>query len=69
MAPTKKVNNAKYFKRHRQSNLNEIQKNDKKRKKFEREYRKYFKPKKYIEYLRKKGKEKRKVCIVFRRHI
>ena len=42
----------------RQSNLNEIRKNDKERKKFERDYRKYCEPKKYEEYLRKERKQK-----------
>ena len=51
MAPTKKLNNAKYCEKYRQKNLNEIRKNGKERKKFEREYRKYCEPKKYKEYL------------------
>ena len=63
--PRKKVNNAKYCKKCRQSNLNEIRKNDKERKKFEREYRKYCESKKYEEYLRKERETKRKVDIVF----
>ena len=63
--PRKKVNNAKYCKKCRQSNLNEIRKNDKERKKFEREYRKYCESKKYEEYLRKERETKSKVDIVF----
>ena len=60
MAPTKKLNNAKYCKKYRQKNLNEVRKNDKERKKFEREYRKYCESKKYEEYLRKERERKKK---------
>ena len=63
--PRKKVNNAKYCKKRRESNLHEIRKNDKERKKFEREYRKYCEPKKYEEYLRKERETKGNLDIVF----
>ena len=42
----KLINNAKYCKAYRQKNLAGIRKKDKKRKKFQREYKKYCEPKK-----------------------
>ena len=58
MAPTKKVNNGKYCKKYKQRNLNEIRKNDKERKKFELEHRKYCE---YEKHLRNERKEKTQV--------
>ena len=57
MAPAKVAKNARYCKKYKQKNLEEIRKNDRERKKFQREYRKYCEPRKYEEYLKKKGKK------------
>ena len=61
MAPAKAAKNAQYCKKYKQKNLEEIQKNDRDRKKFQREYRKYCEPKKYEEYLKKERKRKQRV--------
>ena len=63
MAPAKVAKNARYCKKYKQKNLEEIRKNDKERKKFQREYRKYCEPRKYEEYLKKKGKKNKEVYV------
>ena len=63
MAPAKVAKNARYCKKYKQKNLEEIRKNDRERKKFQREYRKYCEPRKYEEYLKKKGKENKEVYV------
>ena len=60
MAPAKAAKNAQYCKKYRQKNLEEIRKNDRERKKFQREDRKYCEPKKYEEYLKKEGERKQR---------
>ena len=61
MASAKAAKNAQYCKKYRQKNLEEIRKNDRERKKFQREYQRYCEPKKYEEYL-KKERENKEVC-------
>ena len=60
MAPAKAAKNAQYCKKYIQKNLEEIRKNDWERKKFQKEYREYYQPKKHEEYLKKERERKQK---------
>ena len=58
MGPTKKYNNVTYCKKYRETNLEEIRKKGRERKKLEREYVKYCEPNKYKDYLEKERERK-----------
>ena len=60
MPPAKAAKNAQYCKKYRQKNLEEIRKNDRESKKFQREYRKYGEPKKYKEHLKNERERKQR---------
>ena len=60
MASAKATKNAQYCKKYSQKNLEEIRKNDRERKKFQRKYRQYCEPKKYEEYLKKERERKQR---------
>ena len=60
MAAAKAAKNAQYCKKYRQKNLEEIRKNDKQRKKFQRQYWKYCESKKYEEYFKKERERKQR---------
>ena len=60
MTAAKAAKNAQYCKKYMQKNLEEIRKNDRERKKFQREYCKYCEPKKYEEYSKKEMERKQR---------
>ena len=61
MAPAKAAKNAQYCKKYRQKNLEEIRKNDRERKKFQREYRKFCDQRSTRNISKKKGKEDKEI--------